>query len=214
MRSISFDIENSYAESSGDAVLGCDEAGRGCLAGPVVAACAWIGRDKFPRGLLARIDDSKKISENAREKIFEELAALPPDAFLFAAAEVDAATIDRINILQASLLAMKNAYEKLLPRLPRPPIAVLVDGNRAPEIANAKTVVGGDARSYSIAAASIVAKVAKDRALGKIALEYPQYGFAKNKGYPTASHLAALAEHGPCPAHRMTYAPVSARVKK
>jgi ribonuclease HII len=214
MKSISFDIENSLMESADDVVLGCDEAGRGCLAGPVAAACAWIGREKFPSELLARINDSKKISEKAREEIFDALGTLPPDAFLFAAELVDAATIDKINILQASLLAMKNAYEKLLLRLPRMPKMILVDGNRAPDIAPVKTIVGGDAKSYSIAAASIIAKVMKDRALGKIGLEYPQYGFAKNKGYLTAAHLAALAEHGPCPAHRMTYAPVTAAIKK
>jgi ribonuclease HII len=214
VRAISFGIEDSFASAPGDIVLGIDEAGRGCLAGPVAAACAWIGRGKFPPELLARIDDSKKISENNREDIFDELCALPSDAFMFEYALAEAEEIDRINILQASLAAMKTAYEKLLPRLPRVPKAVLVDGNRAPEIPHSKTIIGGDAKSYSIAAASIAAKVMKDRALGKIGLEYPQYGFANNKGYGTAAHLAALAEHGPCPYHRMTYAPVKNSIKK
>jgi ribonuclease HII len=213
VKGVSFGVEDALA-SPGDIVLGIDEAGRGCLAGPVAAACAWIGRGEFPPELLERIDDSKKISEKNREEIFELMRALPTEAFMFEAALVDATTIDKINILGATMLAMKTAYEKLLPRLPRAPKAVLVDGNRAPEIANAKTVVGGDARSYSIAAASICAKVAKDRALNKIALEYPLYGFEKNKGSGTAAHLAALAEHGPCPAHRTTYAPVAAAIEK
>lgn len=213
MKNISFDIEDSFIRAPGDIILGIDEAGRGCLAGPVVAACAWIGRDEFPPELLARIDDSKKISEKNRADIFGCLSALPADAFMFEYAEVDAAAIDKINILQASLLAMKTAYGKLLPRLPREPKIALVDGNRAPDIKHAETVIGGDARSYSIAAASIVAKVMKDRALNKIGLEYPQYAFEKNKGYGTAAHLAALARHGPCPAHRKTYAPVAARIE-
>ena len=208
MKNVSFDVEDSFIAAPGDIVLGIDEAGRGCLAGPVAAACVWIGREKFPPSLLMRIDDSKKISEKQRNEISDELFALPSDAFMFETALVDATIIDRINILEAAMLAMKTAYEKLVPRLPNVPKTTLVDGNRAPAIASAQTIVGGDARSYSIAAAAIIAKVAKDKALNEIGLGYPQYGFEKNKGYSTKTHLAALEKYGPCPYHRMTYAPV------
>nr|MCR5506368.1 ribonuclease HII [bacterium] len=175
VKTISFDIEKSFMTNASDIVLGIDEAGRGCLVGPVVAGCCWINQEKFPPEILCKINDSKKISEKNREKIFEELSALSDDIFMFEYDAVSASVIDEINILQASLLAMKNAYQKLLPRLKNKPIISLVDGNKAPLISPCHTVISGDAISYSIAAASIIAKVMKDRLLNEIGKNFPEY---------------------------------------
>ncbi|MDR2098852.1 MAG: ribonuclease HII [Rickettsiales bacterium] len=212
-KKISFDIERKFMRSAGDIVLGIDEAGRGCLAGPVAAACAWINQAKFPPALLSLIDDSKKLPEERREAIFEAVSGLPPDVCMYDFATLSARKIDEMNILQASLLAMKTAHGKLISRLPRRPVMTLVDGNRAPDIAPAATLVKGDARSYSVALASIIAKVTKDRALSEIGEKFPEFGFRQNKGYGTAAHLAALEKYGPCPEHRMTYTPVRERAK-
>ncbi|MBD5405784.1 ribonuclease HII [bacterium] len=208
---ISFDIENSFGENS--VCFGIDEAGRGCLAGPVVAACCWINRKAFPKNLLSLINDSKKISEAKREDIFSQLSALPSDVFMYEWCDVSAEVIDEINILQASLLAMKNAYFKLMEKISFNPDIILVDGNKAPSISPCQCVIGGDALSYSIAAASIIAKVNKDRLLNKIGEEFPCYEFFKNKGYGTKAHLEALEKFGICPYHRKTYAPVKKFIK-
>ena len=186
-------------------VIGLDEAGRGCLAGPVVAAAAWLNRDEFPTDLLYLINDSKKLTRARREKIYGALRELSHSVFVFAFARVEAAEIDSINILQASLKAMRLAAGALNMPYDR----ALVDGNKVPlGVRGAVAVVGGDAKSFSIAAASIIAKCEKDSALDEIARQYPFYGFEQNAGYGTAAHLAALAAHGPCPEHRKTYAPV------
>ena len=208
---ISFDFENTFGENS--ICFGIDEAGRGCLAGPVVAGCVWINRHTFPKKLLSKINDSKKISEKKREEIYEELVNLPPDVFMYAWCDIDNKIIDEINILQANLPAMKNAYFKLQEKLSINPDIILIDGNKAPNISPCKTVISGDALSYSIAAASIIAKVNKDRLLNKIGEEYPQYQFCKNKGYGTKAHLNALEEFGICPYHRKSYAPIKKFVK-
>ena len=210
---ISFDIEKSFMKNSNDIVLGVDEAGRGCLVGPVVAGCCWINQNKFPPELLYRINDSKKISEKNREEIFSELSALPNDIFMFEYDAVPASVIDEINILQASLLAMKNAYNKLLPKLNNLPVITLVDGNKEPQINPCHTVISGDAISYSIAAASIIAKVMKDRLLNEIGKNFPEYEFEKNKGYGTKSHMIALEKFGITKYHRKTYAPVKKYIK-
>jgi len=211
---ISFDIEKSFMENHDDIILGIDEAGRGCLAGPVVAGCAWINQEKIPQDLLSRIKDSKKITEKNREDIYEKLLSLGDDIFICEYDAVSAGVIDEINILQASLLAMKNAYEKILPRLKNKPKMTLVDGNKSPKISPCTTVISGDAISYSVAAASIVAKVIKDRLLGNIGEKYPQYQFDKNKGYGTKTHMEALAKFGACEEHRKTYAPVKNILEK
>ncbi len=208
---ISFDIENTYGDKA--VCFGIDEAGRGCLAGPVVAACVWMNREKFPREILLQINDSKKLSEAKREEIFAMLPALPHDVFMCEWCAIDAEVIDEINILQATLLAMKNSAVQLCKKLSISPDIILVDGNKAPDISPCKCVIGGDALSYSIAAASIVAKVNKDRLLNKIGEEFPQYEFCKNKGYGTKAHLEALRKFGICPYHRKTYAPVKKFVK-
>ncbi len=212
-KKISFNIEKSFMTNNSDIILGVDEAGRGCLVGPVVAGCVWINQEKFPSELLARINDSKKISEKNREDIYKHLCELDDDVFMFEYDAVSAGVIDEINILQASLLAMKNAYQKLLPRLKNKPVMTLVDGNKAPLITPCHTVVSGDAISFSIAAASIVAKVNKDHLLNEIGKKFPEFQFEKNKGYGTKAHIEALKKYGPTPYHRLSYAPVKECIK-
>ncbi len=176
-----------------------DEAGRGCLAGPVVAGAVILGR-RTPRG----IDDSKKLSPGRREALYAALRA--SDACL-AWGLADPAEIDRLDIRQASFLAMLRAVEAL----ERRPDALLVDGFAVPRCdLPQRALVHGDALSLSIAAASIVAKVVRDRAMVDLAARYPAYGFERHKGYPTAEHVAALRRHGPCELHRRSFAPVRA----
>ena len=180
-------------------VAGVDEAGRGPLMGPVVAA-AVILDDLHPIKGLA---DSKKLTALRREKLYDEIRA---KALCFSIAQASAAEIDEINILQATMLAMRRAVEGL--RLK--PAKVLVDGNRIPTLVIvAEAIVGGDALVPAISAASILAKVWRDRWCQEMDLAYPQYGFASHKGYGTAEHLVALQQHGACPEHRRTFAPVA-----
>ncbi len=185
-------------------VAGVDEVGRGCLAGPVVAAAVILPQNVVIPGL----DDSKKLSPEKREQLLEEIVH---KAVALGVARVEAEEIDRLNILQASLQAMRLA----LARLGMKPEHVLVDGNRKPggpfpELA----VVDGDARSLSIAAASVVAKVHRDRMMVEYGQRYPQYGFASHKGYGSPEHLKALRAHGPCPLHRRSFGPVVELAKK
>ncbi len=182
---------------------GVDEAGRGCLAGPVVAA-AVILRPDISSALEARLNDSKKLSAARREDCF---AAIVRDARCFAVGRASAREIDRLNILKASLLAMRRAVEQL----PLRPIFVRVDGNRCPDWRYPSVaVIGGDARVREIAAASIIAKVVRDREMAALESEYPGYGFSRHKGYPTRAHVTALAELGPCAIHRCSFGPVAA----
>jgi ribonuclease HII len=180
-------------------IAGVDEAGRGPLAGPVVAA-AVILDDLQP---IAGLDDSKKLTEKRRELLYEEILA---KALCCSIAEASVQEVDALNILQATLLAMRRAVEGL--RLK--PVKVLVDGNRLPVLeVRAEAIVQGDALVPAISAASILAKVHRDRLCLRLHEHYPQYGFARHKGYGTAEHLQALAEHGPSPCHRMSFAPVA-----
>lgn len=184
-------------------MAGVDEAGRGPLAGPVVAA-AVILDDQHP---IAGLNDSKKLSAKRREKLFDEIKA---KALCFSIAEASVQEIDQINILQATLLAMKRAVEGL--RLK--PVKVLVDGNRLPALdIRAEAIVQGDALVPAISAASILAKVHRDRLCEEMHARYPQYGFDQHKGYGTAVHLAALQAHGPADCHRLTFAPVARSVR-
>jgi ribonuclease HII len=184
-------------------MAGVDEAGRGPLAGPVVAA-AVILDDLHP---IAGLNDSKKLTAKRREKLFDEIKA---KALCFSIAEATVQEIDEINILQATLLAMKRAVEGL--RLK--PVKVLVDGNRLPAIdIRAEAIVQGDALVPAISAASILAKVHRDRLCDQMHAQYPQYGFDQHKGYGTAVHLAALQAHGPAECHRLTFAPVARSVR-
>lgn len=178
---------------------GVDEAGRGPLAGPVVAA-AVILDDAQP---IAGLNDSKKLSPGRREALYDEIRAR---ALCFAVAEASVEEIDRLNILQATLLAMQRAVAGLRLR----PGLVLVDGNRLPVLdVAAEAIVDGDALVQSISAASILAKVHRDRWCAQVHEQYPLYGFAGHKGYATAAHLQALRTHGACPLHRRSFAPVA-----
>ena len=181
-------------------LAGVDEAGRGPLAGPVVAA-AVILDDLHPiRGLA----DSKLLSPGRREKLFDEIRA---KALCVSIAEASVEEIDRLNILQATLLAMRRAVDGLRLR----PHRVLVDGNRLPVLPMpAEAIVQGDAKVPAISAASILAKVHRDRLCLALHERHPQYGFDGHKGYPTAAHLAALRQHGACDVHRRSFAPVRA----
>ena len=178
-------------------VCGVDEAGRGCLFGPVVAAAVILNPGDRIRGLR----DSKLLPEETRERL---AAQIRKRAICWAFAAVDAAQIDVINILQASRLAMRNAVLQLSPQ----PDFLLVDAVRLNHDCAQRAIIHGDALSVSIAAASIIAKVERDRMMRELDVAYPQYALASNKGYGTPAHRAALLEHGPTPLHRMTFAPV------
>ncbi|MES2283924.1 MAG: ribonuclease HII [Pseudomonadota bacterium] len=180
-------------------MAGVDEAGRGPLMGPVVAAAVILDELNPIKGLA----DSKKLTALKREKLYDEIRA---KALCHSIALATAEEIDHLNILQATMLAMKRAVEGL--RLK--PNKVLVDGNRLPTLVIlSEAIVGGDALVPSISAASILAKVYRDRWCAEFHLQYPQYGFADHKGYGTAEHLAALREHGACPQHRRSFGPVA-----
>lgn len=179
-------------------VAGTDEAGRGPLAGSVVAAAVVLDPENEIQGL----NDSKKLSAKKREALFSEISER---ALAFAIAEASIEEIDQLNILHASMLAMKRAVEalKIEPEL------VLVDGNRCPDISiPARAIVGGDGLEACISAASILAKVHRDKQMLDYHYQYPQYGFDKHKGYPTRLHMERLKEFGPCEIHRQSFTPV------
>jgi len=188
--------------ASGRPVAGVDEAGRGPLAGAVYAAAVILR----PRHPIDGLDDSKKLSAARREAL---AGVIRREALAWAIASASVEEIDRLNILQASLLAMHRAVSALAP----PPAHVLVDGNRCPRWEHASTaVVEGDRLVPAISAASILAKVTRDAAMRELEALHPGYGFAAHKGYPTRSHLEALRRLGACPAHRRSFAPVRAVV--
>ncbi len=187
-------------------VAGIDEAGRGPLAGPVVAAAVCIeatNLEELAQTSLLGLTDSKKLSAARREKFFEILTA--SSAITYGVGQVSAEEIDRINILNATHLAMRRALETL-----RPPVElVLVDGLPVPGLPTAsEAIVKGDALSALIAAASIIAKVTRDRQMDELDARHPQYGFKDHKGYGTAAHLEAIRVHGPIPEHRRSFAPI------
>jgi ribonuclease HII len=183
-------------------LAGVDEAGRGPLAGPVVAAAVMLDELKPIKGLA----DSKALSPRRRERLYDEIRA---KALCCCVAEASAQEIDALNILQATLLAMRRAVQGLRLR----PHFVLVDGNRLPVLdMPAQALVKGDAKVMAVAAASILAKVHRDRLCEQLHERWPMYGFAAHKGYPTAEHLQALRAHGACEAHRRSFAPVRAMV--
>jgi ribonuclease HII len=185
-------------EAAPGLVAGVDEAGRGPLAGPVVAAAVILDELQPIAGLA----DSKRLGPRTRERLYDEIRAR---SLACCIAQASAAEIDALNILQATLLAMRRAVDGLRLR----PALVLVDGNRLPALPmRAQAVVGGDARVLAISAASILAKVHRDRLCDALHQAHPQYGFATHKGYPTPEHLAALRSHGPCAEHRRSFAPV------
>jgi len=175
-------------------VAGVDEAGRGPLAGPVTVAAVILN----PAHPIPGLNDSKQLSEKRREALYPQITE---HALAWHIEFVEAAEIDRLNIFQATMTGMRRA---------------LIDGNRIPEClpCPAKAIVGGDAIEPAIMAASILAKVTRDRHMHALHLEYPQYGFDRHKGYPTAAHRHALIEHGPCPEHRRSYSPVQQSLRQ
>lgn len=190
-----FDFENEKYAEGYTAVCGCDEAGRGPLCGPVVAAAVILPRDCEIEGL----NDSKKLTEKKREALFE---VIKEKAIAYAIAEASPAEIDEINILNASMLAMRRAVEAL----PHPADFALIDGNCSRGFSiPTQTVVKGDSKSASIAAASILAKVTRDRECIELDRKYPEYGIAKHKGYPTKDHMDAVRTHGVAPIYRRSF---------
>ena len=180
-------------------IAGVDEVGRGPLAGPVVAACCILPANY----LLENLNDSKQVSVIERERLYTALSTDPK--IQYGVGVVEVVEIDRINILQASLFAMQKAVSSLS----QPPDYLLVDGNRLPKTdIPGEAVIGGDGKSLSIAAASIIAKVTRDRMLERLDEEYPLYGFKKHKGYATPEHLRAISLYGPCAIHRTTFEPI------
>lgn len=191
---------------TGTLVCGVDEVGRGPLAGPVMACAVILDPLRVPKALLLRLDDSKKLSAPARQ----EMAAALREVAIFAIAEASVDEIDSINILQATHLAMRRAVD----RLAQKPVHALVDGNRAPKLACPATcIVEGDAKSLSIAAASILAKVERDKIMSQLSLSHTVYGWERNAGYGTAEHLKAIRDHGITPHHRRSFRPVSENIQ-
>jgi len=182
-------------------VIGVDEAGRGPLAGPVVAAAVLLKKARF----INRIDDSKKLTSLAREHAFKEISKKS----IFGIGIIDEKTIDRVNILQATLMAMEEAINSLIKKISSSQyrrVHIIVDGNMKLNIAFPyHSIIGGDGKSKSIAAASILAKVTRDRIMKAYHKLYPEYGFAKHKGYPTAQHRAILKKLGPSRIHRKSF---------
>ncbi len=192
---LTWEIEDSCTEKGYKIICGTDEAGRGPLCGPVAAGACIL-----PYGLeIPGLNDSKKLTEKKREELYEFITR---NAVSWAVELVSEEIIDEINILNASQLAMRRAIEKLTPK----PDVALVDGNIARDFpCDAITVVKGDSKSPSIAAASILAKVARDRLCAELDAQYPQYGIAKHKGYSTKEHMDAVRKYGPAPIHRKTF---------
>ena len=191
---MTLDLENELILQGFKNVGGIDEAGRGPLAGPVCASCVILDPNNIPQG----INDSKKLSEKKREALYDEIM----DSAIVSYSLVDAKIIDEINIRQATILAMQNAVKGM----PVKPDFLLIDGNFTIGLSeNEKFVIGGDAKSLSIGAASIIAKVTRDRLMQKIDEEYPMYNFKKHKGYGTKEHIEALKKYGPCPYHRASF---------
>lgn len=206
-------VEEEKMWRNGQYIIGVDEAGRGPLAGPVMAAACMLqsspkSRDDFEDLLDLGVNDSKKVTPKKRDKIYEALTSHP--LVLWSVGEANEKEIDEINILQASLLAMRRAVEKLIAQdnqLERENFSVYIDGREViPNLtANQKSIINGDAKVFSIAAASIIAKVTRDRMMLKCAEKYPQYGFEKHKGYGTKLHYEMIEKHGICRIHRKTF---------
>lgn len=193
---LDYSFDEQFITNSGVILCGTDEAGRGPLAGPVVAAACIMK----PGYVLEGLDDSKKLTEKKREKLYDII--INDATISYGIAMSTPEEIDSINILEASLQAMRRAIAKLDPQ----PNFILVDGNINRGFPyEAKAIIGGDAISQSIAAASILAKVTRDRMCADFERDYPQYGFAKHKGYPTIAHKLAVYKYGPCPIHRKSF---------
>jgi ribonuclease HII len=205
MRPSRFKFERECLDRGLSRIAGADEAGRGPLAGPVVAAVVCLPREWIEKGLprkLQGLNDSKQLCESDRERFFDFLTTSP--AVAYGVSTIDVAVIDAINILQASLRAMSEALLQLAPI----PDHALVDGPHIFSVRCPQTpIIDGDAKSFSIAAASVIAKVTRDRLMAEMDKLYPQYGFKDHKGYSTPQHLAAIGKHGACPIHRRSFSP-------
>ncbi len=198
---MSFESLLNFDKKYGKIIAGVDEAGRGPWAGPVVAAAVILDLEKTQG--LEQVNDSKKLSEKKRGELFD---VIRKSCLAMAITEVSSKVIDKTDILKATMQAMKNSVLKLEIK----PEIVIIDGNKKPDIEgiSAETVIDGDAKSLSIAAASIVAKVYRDRLMNNFAKFYPQYGFENHKGYGTKAHIDALKKYGVCEIHRLSYRPV------
>ena len=201
-----------FERSIGDPVLGIDEAGRGPLAGGVYAAAVSVPvalAEELAAGAWSAVNDSKKLSPKRRAELAEAIKSTP--GCIWAVASASPEEIDRMNILRATHLAMRRAADEVASRLGRSAddVGVLVDGLAVSTLPRAKNVVKGDSKSLLIAAASILAKTARDEDCLRLERLYPGYGFARHKGYPTAAHMEALSRLGPCPEHRRSFAPVA-----
>lgn len=204
-----FQFESSFMTNNSGLIAGVDEAGRGPWAGPVVAGAVIFPELKIPDFLAQKLDDSKKLTPAKREELFEKLHSC---GALIGCGSASVEEIDRLNILQATFLAMRRAIDSL----PAVPSFALIDGNKVPPglPCPAQALVKGDARSLSVAAASIIAKVTRDRLMAELAKEFPYYGWGKNAGYGTKAHQNGLAEHGICVHHRKSYAPIKQYLPK
>ncbi len=192
-------FERKAREAGFSCIAGVDEAGRGPLAGPVTAAAVVLPDDLLIRGLT----DSKQVSEKERDRLFD---VIREKAVCFGIGIADERTIDEVNILQATIIAMERALEQLVP----PPDYILIDALTLPRVSLPQNgIIKGDRRSHSIAAASILAKVTRDRLMLELHEQYPEYNFKRHKGYGTREHLDLLRKYGPCDAHRKTFNPVS-----
>lgn len=199
MPDLSYELAAGFL--TGTVICGVDEVGRGPLAGPVIAAAAILPATGLPIEIASQIKDSKKLSPAKRNALYPQLTHLCCTAI----GEASVTEINQLNILWASMLAMQRAVASL----PKTPDFALIDGNRCPQLAcPAQAIIKGDDKSLSIAVASIIAKVTRDRLMKKLAQDYPAYGWAQNAGYGTAQHLAALESHGVTPWHRDSFAPV------
>lgn len=201
------EIEDLLREKGVRTVIGVDEAGRGPLAGPVHAGAFWLDLSSPLPALLSDLNDSKKLDETTRERLFEALQA---EGRPMAIGTSSAKVIDEINILQATFRAMKSAVEEVIASVGTEPDLVLVDGNMIIPDGNwpQQAIVKGDAKSLAIAAASILAKVSRDRIMRDAHARWPHFGFLTNKGYGSAQHRRALREHGPCELHRRSFSGV------
>lgn len=207
-----FVLELELGQDRGQIIIGIDEAGRAPLAGPVVAGAVWLDPDRLDPALACRIDDSKKLTPQVRSEIFAALNDPATACAVVSVGEASVEEIDSINILQASLLAMERAAAALIASLgaltpARIVHSALIDGNQLPKRlpCPARAVVQGDGLSLSIAAASIAAKVTRDRAMATYAEQYPGYGWERNQGYPTPEHRAGIARLGVTPLHRRSF---------